>query len=380
MKFSLLLFFIASILSPQIAAQITAQTAVEKHGRLRVQGNRIVDRNGQNVQLRGMSLYWSQWQGGFYNRNVVQWLRDDWRVTIVRASMAVEEGGYLTDPAAEKAKVKTVVDAAIELGLYVIIDWHDHNANLTANQTAAEGFFEEMAQTYGQYPNILYQIWNEPLDSHPWATVVKPYHEAVIPKIRAHDSLNLIVLGSSNWSSDPDVAALNRVQGANLVYSFHFYAATHKQAYRAKLQTALNRGVAVMMTEWGTSEANGTGTFDTSETRLWWNFADQNQISWLNWSVAALDETSAALQPGASPQGGWSAANLKPSGVFVRNELRSKNPETVSLIRSGNPVISVGKSRTLLRGNLPRVLSEGREVDFLGRGNETFPPVVPLAE
>jgi endoglucanase len=359
-----------------LAATLSAaESAVEKHGRLRVQGNRIVDKNGQNVQLRGMSLYWSQWQGGYYNSNVVQWLRDDWRVTIVRASMAVEQGGYLTNLAVEKAKVKAVVDAAIELGLYVIIDWHDHNANLTANRTAAQGFFEEMAQTYGQYPNVIYEPWNEPLDTHAWATVVKPYHEAIIPKIRAHDSLNIIVLGSTNWSSDPDVAALNPVIGQNLAYSFHFYAATHKQSYRDKVATALGRGVAVMMTEWGTSEASGTGIFDTAETRLWWNFADQNHISWLNWSIAALTETSAALQPGTSTQGGWTTANLKPSGIFVRNELRAKNPWTVSLFQYGDPANPGGRTRTLLQGSIPGVHLDGRAFDFLGRREATPLPV-----
>jgi aryl-phospho-beta-D-glucosidase BglC (GH1 family) len=171
------------------------------------------------------------------------------------------------------------------------------------------------------------------------------------------------------------VAALNPVIGQNLAYSFHFYAATHKQSYRDKVATALGRGVAVMMTEWGTSEASGTGIFDTAETRLWWNFADQNHISWLNWSIAALTETSAALQPGTSTQGGWTTANLKPSGIFVRNELRAKNPWTVSLFQYGDPANSGGRTRTLLQGSIPGVHLDGRAFDFLGRREATPLPV-----
>src|SRR4051812_36961118 len=99
---------------------------VARHGQLRVEGNRIVDRNGNPVVLQGMSFFWSQWMGKFYNTNVVRWLRDDWHCTVVRAAMAVEAGGYLANPEREKEKIKTVIQAAIDLGIYVIIDWHDH--------------------------------------------------------------------------------------------------------------------------------------------------------------------------------------------------------------------------------------------------------------
>ena len=65
------------------------QTVVQKHGQLRVQGNRIVDQSGAPVQLRGMSLYWSQWIPKYYTANTVRWLRDDWKITVIRAAMAV---------------------------------------------------------------------------------------------------------------------------------------------------------------------------------------------------------------------------------------------------------------------------------------------------
>jgi endoglucanase len=291
-------------------------------------GNRIVDQQGDTVVLRGMSLYWSQWQGSFYNEDAIRWLRDDFRVTLVRAAMAVDMGGYLSNPAVEKAKVKAVVDAAIKLGIYVIIDWHDHDAHLRLQQ--AQDFFEGMAQAYAGYPNVLYEIWNEPLD-YSWAGVIKPYHEAVIPRIRAHDSLGIIILGSRNWDQDVDEAALNPVGGKNIAYSLHYYAATHKQSYRSKALTAMNRGAALIVTEWGTGEASGDGTLDTTETRQWWAFTDQHGISWCNWSVAALGETTAALRPGASPTGGWTAEDLSPSGAFVREQLRLRNPVPVNL-------------------------------------------------
>ena len=327
MRSPLILSFHLAVLALWVGPAMMANSQpsmVEQHGQLSVQGNRIVDRNGQPVILRGMALYWSQWKGQFYNTNAVKWLRDDWHCTIVRASMAVGSGGYLTNPEREKAKVQTVVQAAIDLGIYVIIDWHDHNA--FRNTAQAQAFFEEMARTYHGYPNVIYELWNEPLNSHDWSTVIKPYHEAVIPKIRAHDPRNLIICGTQTWSQDVDKASRDPLKFDNVAYTLHFYASTHKQSLRNKAATALKNGVALMVTEWGASEASGNGFLDVEETRRWWEFMDQNQLSWCTWSVADLRETSAALRPGASPNGGWTTNDISPAGLLVRQELRSKNP------------------------------------------------------
>jgi endoglucanase len=315
------------------------ERAVGEHGKLSVSGNQIVDSGGQPVVLRGMALYWSQWKGQFYNAECVKWLRDDWNCGVVRASMAVEAGGYLTNPEREKAKVKTVVQAAIDLGVYVIIDWHDHNADRHVEQ--AQAFFEEMAQTYGQYPNVIYELWNEPLNTHDWSTVIKPYHEAVIPKIRAHDPDNIIVCGTQTWSQDVDKASLNPIAGDNIAYALHFYAATHKQALRDKAATALKNGIALMVTEWGTSEATGNGTLGTEETQKWIQFMNENNLSWCNWSVADLTETSAALKPGADPNGGWRADAISPSGALVRQELRKYRTPDILFVPT--PMIVVDK-------------------------------------
>jgi endoglucanase len=295
---------------------------VEQHGALSVKGNRIVDQAGKPVILRGMALYWSQWKGQFYNPSAVKWLVQDWKCTVIRASMAVENGGYLTNPEAEKKKVMTVVQTAIDLGIYVIVDWHDHNAY--AHTAQSKAFFEEMARTYGKYPNVLYELYNEPLNTHTWAGQIKPYHEAVIPSIRAQDPDNIIICGTRSWSQDVDEASKNPIAGTNIAYTLHFYAATHKQSLRDKAATALKNGIALVVTEWGAGEANGSGFLDEPETRRWWDFMDQNQLSHANWSVADLTETTAALRPGANAMGGWSTADLSASGKLIRDELRLK--------------------------------------------------------
>ncbi len=296
---------------------------VAKHGQLRVQGNRIVDAEGKPVALHGMSLFWSQWIGKYFNPDAVRWLQSDWDCTVVRAAMGVGSGGYLENPDLEKQRVIAVVDAAIERGIYVIIDWHDHEAQQHLPQ--AQKFFAEMAQRYAKYPNVIYETFNEPLQGGTWSKDIKPYHEAVIKTIRQHDPDNIIVCGTRIWSQRVDEAADDPIKMPNIAYTLHFYAASHKQWLRDTAQKALDKGIAIMVTEFGTTEASGNGPIDREETRKWFDFMDKHHISWANWSVADKNETSAALIPGATATGNWSDAMISPSGLMVRAELRAKN-------------------------------------------------------
>ncbi|MEX0602421.1 MAG: glycoside hydrolase family 5 protein [Bacteroidota bacterium] len=308
------------------------RTIVGHFGTLRVLGTTLVDRNDQPVALHGMSLFWSQWGGKYYNESCVQWLRDDWRCTVVRAACGVEMGGYLDNPAAEMAKVTAVVEAAIKLGIYVIIDWHDHNAQNHLEE--AKQFFRFIAQTYGDKPNIIYEVFNEPLQVS-WGSVIKPYTEAVIEVIREYDPDNLILVGSPTWSQDVDVAAANPIDDANVAYTLHFYTGTHRQALRTKAITAIGRGAPLFVSEFGISEATGDGIIDYGETGRWFGFVDSLGLSTCNWSVMDKVETSAALKPGASAAGGWSAADLTESGAYIRSRIRALNEDLFTSLNIG---------------------------------------------
>lgn len=315
---SLVLLFIDCTLAVPAFAK---DTPVEEHGQLRVVKGRVVDQHGRPVMLRGMSLFWSQKSGQYYNSEAIRWLRDDWNINIVRCAMAVRHGGYLRNPVREQKKVEAVVQAALDLGIYVILDWHTHHPE----SEAAQEFFAKMAKKFGDHPNLIYELWNEPLDEHSWSKVIKPYHEAVIRRIRQHDPDNLIVCGTRSWSQDVDEAAADPLDFENVAYTLHFYAASHQQSLRDKAKLALDRGIALMATEWGTCEYTGNGKLDVEQTRLWFEFMDKQGISWCNWSITDRDETSAALPPGAAAHGNWPVNKLSPSGRLVREELRAKN-------------------------------------------------------
>jgi endoglucanase len=285
---------------------------------LSVSGNKILA-GGQPASFSGNSLFWSNtgWGGEkFYNASVVAWLKNDWKSKVVRVAMGVDEtNGYLADPAGNKARVKAVIDAAIANDMYVIIDWHSHHAE--SYQPQAIAFFKEMATTYGGANNIIYEVYNEPLQVS-WSGTIKPYAQAVVNAIRAIDSRNLIIVGTPNWSQDVDVASTDKLSGANIAYTLHFYAATHGQSLRDKAQAALNNGAALFVTEWGSVQASGDGAVDANQTAAWVAFMKTNGISNANWSLNDKAEGASALVPGASTTGGWSAGQLTASGALAK--------------------------------------------------------------
>ena len=303
----------------------TDTTVVGEYGQLSVSGKNMVNENGDTVQLRGMSLSWSNWWPQFYTKEVVKWLKDDWNVTVVRASLGIEEaGGYIDNRESQKEKIFTVIDAAIEEGIYVLVDWHSHNAEEYLEE--AKAFFTEVAQKYGNQPNIIYETYNEPLDTASWNDVIKPYHEAVITEIRKYDPDNIIIAGTRSWSTRVDEVINNGLEDENVMYTLHYYASSHKQELRDVAQLAINANIPLFVTEHGVTEYTGDGFIDVVEAEAWWAFLDSNNISWLNWSIADKEESSAAVKPGASGTGGWPDSMLTQSGLMVRTELRAKNP------------------------------------------------------
>jgi len=296
-------------------------TLVQKHGLLQVNGNRIVDKDNEPVCFAGNSFFWSNdnWGGErFYQSEVVSWLKLDWKTTIVRAAMGVEDpGGYLDNNVSNKNRVITIVDAAIDEGLYVIIDWHSHHAEDNTNE--AVSFFEEMADLYGEYDNVIYEIYNEPLDVS-WSATIKPYADSVISAIRAIDPDNLIVVGTPEWSQRVDLAAADPITNySNIAYTLHFYTIYHQQWLRDRASAALDDGIALFITEWGSI---GYSQVD-SEANEWMTWCFENKISHCNWAVNDKEEEWSILVPGASTSGGWDDDDLTDAGKLAKNIIKN---------------------------------------------------------
>jgi endoglucanase len=309
------------------------RTIVNHLGLIHVKGNKIVDQYETPIALHGMSLFWSQWGGRFYNADCIRWLRDDWKCTIIRAVCGIHSDGYLANPETELAKITTVIDACIDLGIYVIVDWHDHSAEKHLSQS--KEFFRTIARKYGSNSNLIYEIYNEP-SRVSWDDVIKPYAEEVLAVIRQYDHDNLVIIGTPQWAQDVDVAAQAPISDANVAYSFHFYTSDkwHKQNLRDKAIAAIKNGLPIFITEYGISESNGNGTIDSLETTKWFSFVDEYGLSTCNWSVMDKDETSAALVRGADQNGYWKDSDLSFSGKIIRNRICTMNRPLFEILKS----------------------------------------------
>ena len=295
---------------------------VKQHGQLHVTGTQLMDKNNNPVVLRGLSFGWHSMWPRFYNEKVVSWLKKDFKCTVVRAAMGVELGkwSYIKEPQFSKQKIEVVIKGAIQSDIYVIIDWHSHNVNLKE----AKEFFAEMSKKYGKYPNIIYEVFNEP-DYETWPEV-KAYAEEIIKVIRENDPNNIILIGSPHWDQDVNLPAADPIKGyTNLMYTMHFYAATHGKELRDRTDEAIKNGLPVFISESAGMEASGDGPLNYKAWQEYIDWMEARKLSWITWSISDKEETCSILKKSAKSEGKWKRYDLKESGIKVREYLRKYN-------------------------------------------------------
>lgn len=299
------------------------QTPFAQHGKLSVKGTNLCDSNGEPYQLKGVSTLGIVWFPQFVNEDAFATV-ESWGGNLIRIAVYTQEyDGYLSggDQEYQKQLIDTGVRAATDLGMYVIIDWHilsDGNPN--TNKEAAKVFFQEMTQKYAGYDNVLYEICNEPNGNVSWEEV-KSYAEEVIPVIRANAPESIIIVGTPTWSQDVDIAAQNPLQGENIMYACHFYAASHKQELRDKVKHALDDGIPVFISEYSICDASGNGAIDYEEAEKWAQFIDENNLSYVQWNLANKEESSSLIRPECQKVSGWEDSDLTETGLWLKKRL-----------------------------------------------------------
>jgi endoglucanase len=290
---------------------------VSDHGRLRVRGNQIVDSAGRPVQLAGMSLYWPEWANSgknFYTAAAVQTLANDWKASVIRVPMPVYTPNSTPqvqyNSAVYTPMVKTVIDAAIANDIYVIVDWHVEGDSVL--EDSAKAFFGDMAQAYRGVPNILWEIWNEPISAS-WSEV-RSYTDDLLPIIRAW-SPNIVIVGSGSWSHRPTYGTVLPIQNDSAIaYTAHFYACTDTSLFQSTVIAAAAT-VPVFLTEWGTTSSDGRTGYCTNWGDSWLALAKELGLSWTNWSFSDVGGNSQALTSS-------SLTSLTTSGTYVKGKIQ----------------------------------------------------------
>ncbi|MCP4577622.1 MAG: cellulase family glycosylhydrolase [Deltaproteobacteria bacterium] len=236
-----------------------------------------------------------------------------------------------------------MVDEALERGLYVILDWHILNpGDPWENIEYAREFFSYMSAKHGSKGHVLYELCNEP-NGVAWSRI-KTYAEDLIPLIRANDPDGIIIVGTPAWSSfgisegrDPMEMVNNALSGANghnVMYAFHFYAASHKSDYLSKIRNVAD-SLPIFVTEWGTQTYSGDGTNDVESSQQWIDLMAEKKISWAGWNFSDDWRSGAVLKSGTCPNGPWSSSGLKESGQLLMDWIRNTSVQQSSKIVVG---------------------------------------------
>ncbi len=294
----------------------TGQTPVAKHGALHVSGTELKDAHGKTVQLKGVSTHGIAWFPQYVNKKAFQTLRDRYQISLIRLAMYTNASeGYGPDTV---KKVETGVKYARELGMYVIIDWHilsDGNPNHSKKE--AKKFFRRMAKKYRNTKNVIYEICNEPNGNVTWDRDIKPYARTIIRTIRKFSKKSIIVVGTPTWSQDVDIVAQSPLKGwKNIMYTLHFYAATHQDYNRNKLVTAHEKGLPVMVTEFSICDASGNGALDKKSANKWMKLLNQYHISYTAWSLCNKAESASLISSSCNKTSGWKKKDLSPAGKW----------------------------------------------------------------
>ena len=294
---------------------------------LSVVGGKLVNSEGRAIRLQGVSTHGLAWYPMYVNKGTFQYFRDDWGANVIRLAMYTQEyGGFCSGGNRDEliALLDKGIAAAGELGMYVIVDWHIlSDGNPLIHQSEAIEFFDYMTKKYSKYSNIIWEICNEPNGSN-WDTQIKPYAEAVIPVIRANDPDSVIIVGTNTWSQDINDAKRNPLSFENIMYAFHFYAGTHKDNLRNRVNECVSSGLPVFITECSITDASGNGSCDIASANEWKNVIENNGLSFIEWSISNKAESSAIFRPECTKtEGGYTESDLNESARWYRSVMRS---------------------------------------------------------
>lgn len=304
---------------------------------LHVDGNLIKDTANNPITLRGVSIIAPEYSTrNPYNpkepSEYISWLADSnrgWYSTVLRIPVCEIN----KNPVNAYNFINPLVQQAINLGLYVIIDFHNVSnfGSGGTSQTTVMNFWNYFAPRYAESSNVLFEVYNEPVNPADW-TQWKTFIQPVVNAIRTVAPKNIILMGSPQWSTYTNYATSNPIAGENIVYVFHIYpnqGAPTVSRLNSKFGNAAN-SIPVMITEFGWNQNASYSDDITYGTTTNWgipfrNYMDAHpHISWVNW---VFDNY---WMPSIFDKN-WNLLDNENQGEFVRKWLEDTNKITTGI-------------------------------------------------
>lgn len=133
-------------------------------------------------------------------------------------------------------------------------------------------------------------------------------------------------MGTPTWSQEIDKAQVAPLEFDNIMYTLHFYAATHKDDLRQRLKTAVEDGLPVFVTEFGTCDASGNGQIDYDSANAWIQLMDALDVSYICWNLSNKNETSALFKPDCMKTSDFETTDLSEEGLWLWDVLHNESP------------------------------------------------------
>ena len=234
--------------------------------RLHIEGNRLMDADGQVVTLRGLMPADPAVlrRKGKFDRLFFDGMVDS-GANVIRLPVHPERWEH--DPDYLWRYLDPAVKWNGDNGVYTIIDLHfigdigtDRGLQMPdievpSNDFALE-FWRQIASYFKDTPHTIFEIFNEPADIS--AADWRVQAQYLVDAIRSTGAQQPIIVGGIEYSRDLSGVLDEPIKGENIAYAAHIYPAHSRYSWDRWFGDVAEK-YPVMVTEWGWMESDPSG-------------------------------------------------------------------------------------------------------------------------
>lgn len=275
--------------------------------KLRKDGNNLVDAYGNIFQLRGIGTHAILQYQNMHTKEMFEYLKSR-GINCIRVSVYISDTtfahttdddqrgaytGYINSKSEHDEEIQKIVAICVEVGLYVILDWHtmyyDVVNGVIAGQDEAIAFFEKYAQMYADVPNVLYELQNEPYNAI--QASLGAYVKAERDAITQYVTNPVMIVGSRGGYFGNTVSYVEAYGVTDVFYSEHYYSDNLTASLMSK------KTMPFICTEWSNaSEASGATGGNEESLASYMQEANRNKISHCAWKLTDQNHVFSILK------------------------------------------------------------------------------------